>query len=227
MKLTDRDISVIRDLALSHVLSRDQILALRHFTSVTRANTRLRGLARHKLVRRIETPFFGQSLYSVGCKAVEILGPRLGAMVAARTDSPRFIQHALYTTNVRIELTQRGSTGWRYEQQLRAHFNFQGKAFEVRPDGLALMPSCPTAIEVDLGHVSPLKFQAKLAAYHSFVRSGESKRQWSLPTFRLLTLTTGSKRAAHLSQLVPANPAFDFLCVPFEELGAPRIGAWS
>lgn len=227
MKLTDRDIRVVRDLALSHVLSRDHVLALRYFTSVTRANTRLRQLAAVRLVRRIETPFFGQSLYSVGCKAVEILGPRLGAMVAARAESPRFLQHALYTTNVRIELIRRGSTGWRYEQQLRAGFNFEGKPFEVRPDGLALMPSCPMAIEVDLGHVTPSKFESKLIAYDAFVRSGEAKRQWSIPTFKLLTLTTGATRATHLFRLAPENPAFDFLCVPFDELDVPRIGAWS
>lgn len=227
MKLTDRDVIVIRDLALSHVLSRDQVLALHYFTSVTRANTRLRQLAAIRLVRQIETPFFGQSLYAVGSKAVEILGPRLGAMVSARAESPRFLQHALFTTNVRIELMSRGSTGWRYEQQLRASFDFNGKSYEVRPDGLALMPSCPTAIEVDLGHVAALKFQSKLVAYDAFVRSGQAQRQWSLPTFRLLTLTTAKQRATHLYNLMPENPAFDFLCVPFDELGVPRIGAWS
>lgn len=227
MKLTDRDASVIRDLALSHVLSRDQILAFRYFTSVTRVNTRLRQLIQIRLARRVETPFFGQSLYSVGCKAVEILGPRLGAMVAARAESPRFLQHALYTTNVRIELFKRGARGWRFEQQLRADFDFEGKRFEVRPDGLALMPSCPTAIEVDLGHVTPSKFESKLFAYDAFVRSGEAERQWSISTFKILTLTTGTKRANNLFRLAPENTAFDFLCVPFEELGVPRIGAWS
>lgn len=227
MKLIDRDVSVIRDLALSHVLSRDQLLSLGYFSSVTRTNTRLRQLAAERLIHRLKTPFFGQSLYSVGSKAVEILGPRLGAMVSARSDSPRFLQHALYATNVRIELSKRGSTGWRYEQQLRSKFKYQGRNFEVRPDGLAFMPSCPTAVEVDLGHVTPSKFQSKLAAYDAFVRSGEAERQWSIPTFKLLTLTTGSKRAVHLYRLAPNNPAFDFLCVPFEELGVPPIGAWS
>lgn len=227
MKLTDRDFRLIRDLALSHVLSRDQILALVYFTSVTRANTRLRELSRIGVAKRLETPFFGQSLYSVGASACEILGVRLGAIVSARSESPRFLQHALYTTNVRIALLDRGSLGWRFEQQLRTTFEHGGHQLEVRPDGLALLPSLPTAIEVDLGHVAPSKFKAKLFAFDAFVRSGEAQRLWELPDVRLLTLTTGSKRAAHLTRLASAFPAIDFLCVPFEELGVPKVGAWS
>ncbi len=152
MRLTDRDLQVLKDMALSHVLSRDQIIALGYFSSVTRANTRLRDLAKLGLLRRIDTPFFTQSLYAVSKRSCELLGQRLGAIVAGRGDSPRFLQHALLTTEVRIKLLSRRASSWRFEQQIRTVFSLNGQPLEVRPDGLALFPDRPaTAVEVDLG----------------------------------------------------------------------------
>jgi hypothetical protein len=228
VRLTDRDLQVLKDMALSHILSRDQIIALGYFSSVTRANTRLRELANLGLVRRIETPFFTQSLFAVTKRACELLGQRLGAIVAGRGDSPRFLQHALLTTEVRIKLLARGAISWRFEQQIRTAFTLNDRAFEVRPDGLALFKDRPaTAVEVDLGHVSGNKFRDKLIAYDEFVHSGELKRAWSMPSFRVLVITTGKLRATHLSRYLPSNASFDFHCTTFDELGVQRIGAWS
>ena len=227
MKLTGRDASLVRDLALSHVLARDQIIACGYFTSVTRANTRLRGLAEIGLVRRIKTPYFGQGLYSVGCRAREVLGPRIAGLVSNRKESPRFLQHALATTDVRIALSRRGSKGWRFEQQLWTSFWFAGREHEVRPDGLAIFENGFTVVEVDMGHVAPSKIRTKLESYNAFLKSGECERHWAVDWFRLFLVTTGQVRAGNLLNLLPDDPQFELRCVPFEALDISPPGAWS
>jgi hypothetical protein len=227
MRLTERDIRLLKDMALSHVLSRDQIVALRYFGSVTRVNTRVRGLRKLGLVRRIETPFFAQSLYSVSVKAADIVGERIAPLIGPRGESPRFLQHALSVTNVRLALLQKGAEHWRFEQQLRASFSFAGREFQVRPDGMAIVAGKLVAVEVDLGHVAPAKFREKLRAFDLFVTSGECSRQWNSPTFKLLAITTGKARAASLRRLASSHSTFPFECFTFDECGIARIGGWS
>ncbi len=214
-------------MALSHVLSRDQVVRLGYFTSTTRANTRLRELRCDGLIRRIETPFFGQSLYAVSRSAMPYLGETIARLVRARTASPRFLQHALSVTEVRIALIAQGADSWRFEQQLRSVFEFAGKRFEVRPDGLVLSADTATAIEVDLGHVAPSKFKEKLYALDAFIASGDSFRQWTKPNPSLLAVTTGERRAHTLRRLAPSNPRFHYSVVTFSRLGIAPIGGWS
>jgi len=226
MQLTPRDVRLLRDLTLSHVLSRDQMIELGYFNSVTRVNTRLRALKNLGMVRQLETPFFTQSLYAVLPAAAEIVGSRLAPLASSRTGSPRFLQHALMTTNCRLVLLKQGAGSWLFEQQLTHAFKAQGKTYEVRPDGMVIEGASRIAVEVDLGHVAPSKFLEKLRAFEVFVTSGECERRWHTPSFTLLVLTTGKRRAATLSRLL-ATPSFTFVCRPFSELGIPSVGAWS
>lgn len=226
MRLTPRDVRLLRDIALSHVLSRDQILALGYFSSVTRANTRMRELSGLGLARRLSTPFFGQGLYQVTPRSGPILGERISPLVQGRTGSPRFLQHALATTNVRIQLLSRPAVTWRFEQQASCAFRFGGRTWEVRPDGLCLAEDLVTAIEVDLGHVAPAKYKEKLRAYEAFTASGEVGRSWHCATFRLLTVTTGPLRAGRLARLVPST-TFEHEVLTFDAMGVASIGCWS
>lgn len=227
MELTPRDFRLLKDLALSHVLSRDQILALGYFGTVTRVNTRLRQLRAEGLVKRLETPFFSQSLYVVGAKAGPALGTRISRIVAGRSGSPRFLQHALMVTQTRIALMDKGATQWRFEQQLHAQFDRRGRPLEVRPDGLAVMPAGPVAIEVDLGHVAHDKFAAKLRSYSTFITCGACREHWQLPDFKVLVLTTSRSRATKLTGLLTDSASLALRCTTFEELGLPLIGGWS
>lgn len=227
LQLTERDIRLMRDLALSHVLSRDQIIALGYFTTVTRVNTRLRELRGEGMIRTLQTPFYRQSLYVIGRKALPLLGDNISRLVANRGSSPRFLQHALCTTNVRIELFRKGAKYWRFEQQLYSCFTFANREFQIRPDGFVVLNGKRTAIEVDLGHVPYHKFSAKLKSYAAFAVSGECKGQWNCENFSLLVLTTNRHRACHLKRLAPNDCGFEFLCLTAEEFGVPFIGAWS
>ena len=227
MRLTLRDARVVRDVALSHVLSRDQLIDLGYFTSVTRANSRLRDLKTAGFLRRIETPFFGQGLYVAGSKAALVAGDPVGRLLSNRTGSPRFLQHALAVTSVRIELLRGGCSGWRFEQQLWSSFEFAGKAYEIRPDGMAIREARLTLIEVDLGHVAPTKFRDKLRALDAFIRSGMCSKLWRQDSFDVLTLTTGPRRAAHLRRLLPPGASFTLTTSTFDQFGLQTIGSWS
>lgn len=226
MNPTIRDKVMLSDMALSHVLARDSILSLGYYTSVTRLNTRLRQLIKVGLVKRIETPFFGQGLYCVGPAAADLLEPRIWSLVRHRSDSPRFLRHALMTTFVRVALIAKGATDWRFEQQLWTSFNHGGRELEVRPDGLVRLGDAPCAVEVDMGQVSTSKFAVKLAAYEAFQRSGACAQQWRVDSFRIFVATTCPSRAEALSTIADRFD-LDCLCLPFENIGAQTIGAWS
>jgi Replication-relaxation len=226
VRLTLRDIRLVRDIALSHVVSRDQILALGYFGSVTRLNTRLRELEAEGYVRVLETMFSSQFLYMAGSKAGHIVGTRIASLLLGRKPSPQFVQHALSVTNVRIALATSKGLEWRFEQQLRHSFTFQGKRYEIRPDGM-IASATPLFLEVDLGHVSPSRFQEKLNAFDAFARSGVAEKILGNPQFRLLTITSGSLRSRRLTKLMPAGAGFEFLCHTFQELSIPSIESWS
>lgn len=227
MQLTSRDVRLLKDVALSHLLSRDQVIALGYFGSVSRANTRLLALVNLGLVRRLTTPFYAQSLYAVTPKASPVLGERIARLVAARAPSPRFVQHALSVTNVRLALLRQGATGWRFEPQLHTTVRISGAEYAVRPDGLALLPDGPTAVEVDLGHVAPEKFRQKLLAYDAFAASGEACSQWQTDRLSVLVVTSGRRRAAHLTRLAPAAASFRLVVRTFDELGVLQVASWS
>lgn len=226
MRVTARDVRLVRDLALSHVLSRDQIIELGYFDSVTRVNTRLRELVRLDLVRHLDTPFFSQRLYAAGCKAGDVVGGRIANLISSRSPSPRFLQHALATTNVRIALMRKSPEGlWRFEQQLWRKLSGSTPT-EIRPDGLFLAKH-PIFVEVDMGHVAPAKFKEKLLGYRALAHSGQCRSLYGFDSFNLLVVTTGSLRSRRLHHLLPANPGFAFLAQTFSEVGAPSISTWS
>ena len=227
MVITPRDADLVRELALSHVLSRDQLLQLGFFGSTTRVNTRLRVLRELGIVRRIETPYFNGSLYVPGVNAAEVLSDRIARLIATRQPSPRFLRHALSVTNIRIALTAKGATEWRNEPMLWRTFEVAGKPMEVRPDGMAITPKGPVLIECDLGHVSPSKIASKLASYHEFQRSGHTQKLYGFDNFNLLIVTTGKLRAERLLQLAPAGCSYGFLVQTFESAGVSMVGGWS
>ncbi len=225
MRVTARDVKLVGDLALSHILSRDQILELGYFSSICRLNTRLKELSAIQLVRKLETPFFSQSLYMAGHLASEIVSVQVSKLLESRSNSPRFVRHALSVSSVRIALCRKGGD-WRFEQQLWRQLEAK-KPIEIRPDGLILATSLPVFVEVDLGHVNPSKFKEKLQGYKALAESGNCHDLYGFSSFRLLTVTTGTLRSRHLRKTLPTNPGFEFLCQTFEEIGARAIPNWS
>lgn len=225
MNITERDIRVIKDIALSHVLSRDQLLRLGYFSSVSRCNRRMAWLASEGFVNVLTTPFFSQHLYAHGPKCRNVVGERISALLSGRSSSPRYLRHSLAVNEVRIALTEKMSGTWKFEQQLWQDFSWGGTLHQVRPDGLVKVEASVTFVEVDLGHVAPTKFAKKLRSYHTFQLSGIFEASYECSQFSLITVTTTQERKHRLARLAPNS--FECVFKTFEDLGIAAPGGWS
>lgn len=227
MIVTDRDREFVRDLAFSHVLSRDQVIRLGYFSSVTRANTRLRELRGIGLVRRLNSAFHQQSLYVAGPKAKYATSPQVARLLAGRTESPRFLQHALTVTNIRLAMWDRGAHGWRFEQQLKRKFEYAGRTHEVRPDGLTYTDDGLLVIEADMGQVAMKKVQDKLRAYSLFLESLECVRLWDTHGFSILTVTPYPDRAKAMRKHSRDFDNLTHAVRTYDDLGIDCPTTWS
>lgn len=221
-RLTQRDLQVLEDVAKSHALLRGHLLKLGYFTSVTRLNTRMRELVGLGLARRLETPFFNESLYTVSPKGGELLSPELAGLIKARPASPKFLRHCLAVTDIRIALTKRSGGKWLFEHALWRIVD----GHQVRPDG-AIAARELVFVEVDMGNVALPKFKQKLLGYQALAHSGQCQRLYGHRDFRLLVVTPGKRRASHLSRLLPSDPGFGYLVETFESLGVALTPSWS
>lgn len=223
MRVTRRDIQLVRDIALSHLMSRDQAIRLGYFGSITRANTRMRELRAIGALRRLDCPFHGQALHMAGPKAAELCGERIAPLLAGRAGSPRFVRHALAVTNIRVRLLQNGADSWRFEQQLWRELD--GRA--IRPDGLALGSGIPVFVEADLGHAAPGKVREKLLGYRALSKGDSCQALYGFPEFRVLIATTGIRRSRRLRSLLDGEEGFGLLVHTFWDLGVDLPGSWS
>jgi len=155
--------------------------------------------------------------------AVEIVGENIAPLLANRAESPRFVQHALMVTNVRLALMARGAKQWVFEQQLWREVD----GHMLKPDGLAVTSTLPAFVECDMGHVTPSKFKEKLNTYRALAHGGRCATCYGFSEFRLIVATTGTRRAARLRSLIPADAGFECLVQTFAELGIPVVGGWS
>ncbi len=225
--VTVRDVRLVKDIALSHVLSRDQIIALGYFESVNRANRRLAALVAERFLKVLDTSYHSQRLYVAGDKAPSVVGERIRAILAVRAPSPRFLQHALAVSNVRISLLERGWLDWRFEQQIRDSIAISDKIYEIRADGLITMSLGPVFIEADLGHVSRRNFAQKVNGYEMYAKSGRSRETFKMDLLRVLVVTTGTLRMAHLKDVCKHSASVSFKFTTFDDLRATMPGGWS
>ncbi len=225
--VTVRDVKLIKDVALSHVLSRDQIITLGYFESISRANRRLAALVHARFLKVLDTPYHSQHLYIAGVRAHEVVGERIHALLVVRPPSPRYLQHALAVTNVRIALVKRGWTDWRFEQQIRDSVHIGDKIYEIRADGLIVGKYGPVFIEADMGHVSRRNFARKTDGYERYAKSGRHKEIFKMEDLKVLVVTTGSLRLIHLSEQCKRTTHVSFRFITFEDLGATMPGGWS
>lgn len=227
MKLTDRDIRLVRDVCISHVLSRDQILALNYFSSISRANRRLSLLVQDRYLKVHDVPFQHQRLFIAGPKASDIVGSRIASLVRSRAGTPRFLQHALAVTNVRIAITENEVSEWRFEAQIRDQFVHGSRRFQIRPDGALLTESAIQFIEADLGHVSSSKFAEKISGYYRYLESGRFQTVYGHRVGTVLVITTGKLRLFHLISVISASRRACFEFKTYEELSTATFGGWS
>lgn len=226
VRVTERDITLTRDAALSHVLTRDQILRLAYFASVPRANNRLRELVAANYLRAISTPFHTQHLYVAGSRAKEIVGERIARLLSGRARSPRFIRHAIALTDIRISLRTDGSS-WRFEQQLRDMYVVHSATHEFRPDGALICGRDVTFVEADLGNASATKIREKFQSLHRYHELGRFQTVYPGQRMLALVVTTGSARKRHMRAMLERFDANIVSIVTFKELGLMQPDGWS
>lgn len=220
-----RDVDLLTDLSLHHVMTREQIIRLGYFESVSRANARLFKLRHAGLVRLVQPTDFVTSrshLYTASQKAAQMLDNRVARVLEARSFTPRFIDHSLATVDLKCELRRLGMTAWRAETQVRHTYEVRTgttrRVEDLRPDGLAFFGDRLVFVEVDRGHTSRPRIKAKLELYQSYLARGVFGTTYSTHSFHLLVTTTGSLRKRHLIQSKPKGLHFGLSIRTHEEI---------
>lgn len=205
MRITERDLKLLHEIAMHSVLSRDQVIALGFFKSVPRANARLGGLYRVGLLGRAQlepTLAFVQSLYYVRKAAIEFLDERVANLVAARKLCPTFIQHALMVVNVRLVLERCGGADWLHECQIRHRYKVNsGQEEDFRPDGMMTFGHTMLFIEADRGNASLKRIKGKLETYENYVDHGLFQQTYGASSLALLFVTTGYRRSRSVYEI--------------------------
>jgi hypothetical protein len=225
LRITERDCTLIKDVALSHVLSRDQVIGLGYFHSVSRANVRLHTLVKSGFLAILQTPFHAQHLYIAGKKASDVVGSRIATLLATRRHTPRFLQHSLAVTSVRIKFADRGE--WRFEQQVTDACAWRGRTITVRPDGLILEDSRATFLEIDMGHVNKQLFCAKLCSFEDYVQSGRFAEVYASRKPIVRVITVDHRRKVRLAQLSAPSALVTFEFSTFQQVGVQTVEGWS
>ena len=226
MRLTGRDVRLVRDVALSGYLTRAQSVKLGYFGSTTRANARLLTLVRAGFLVRHEAPYLRAHLYRAGPCAGDVLGEKVARAVASASRAPSFVRHALSVTEVRIALAGRGFM-WRFEPQVTVAFRHAGRDLEVRPDGAGLAPGRVVLVEADMGNASLPRVAKKLDAYRAFAESGALRRSFGEAKAEILIATVGARRAASLAGIARPLTAIRARVGRFEDLGVVVPGYWA
>lgn len=227
MKITRRDRMLLNDVALHHVMTREQIVGLGYFASLQRANARLLMLRKAgllNLVRLNPSVETRQHLYAVSRSAIDFLDARIGSLLAARSITPRHVDHSLAVVDIRIKLLGLGMASWLAEPQVRHRYSIasgsQTRTEDFRPDGLARFHNDLVFVEADRGNVSLSRMKLKLASYASYSKRGAMKATYGVNAARLLIVTTGSLRKSHLIRIVHLAGPFSVGLETYHSLAA-------
>ena len=223
--LRPNDLELLRLLAGPFILlTRKQIGQLFPGTSVRNVNYRLRRLIRSGHVSRRLYP----TAYAAPQVPLYFLGPKASEALGFEPDAPEFnarrrralqlrdgaLPHFLLVTSVHIrflvasrEYPDVELLSWidQYDPIWRA-LNAYG--FPLRPDGYAEYRVGASLIrfflEMDRGTERGRAIHHKLGAYHAYAVSGRFEQHFSAPAFRVLAISTTSRRARQIVRQAPA-----------------------
>jgi protein involved in plasmid replication-relaxation len=207
--LQDRDRHLLKELAVTRVMDREQVKCVAGFRSTTRANCRLLTLTRNGLLRRF---FLGTSaggkkaLYALsptGAKVADVpyRGPRRGRDEILVADF--FVTHQLQINQIYCTLKYKPISfpGAQFQRWLSFQEPIEATGSLI-PDGYVELrvpdKTIATFLEVDLGHESRSVWQTKVKAYLHLALSGAFEKVFHQPQFRVLTVTNSERRMASL-----------------------------
>lgn len=232
--LQDRDVRLIREIAVMRVIDREQAKIVAGFGSTTRANARLLGLTEAGYLRRF---FWG----SVGGarKAIYALAPRGAEIAGAPERGPRrkrdqilaadfFSMHQLSVNGVYCTLKFMGlPDGVTFVRWISFGEPIEGT--HLTPDGFAVVEffgkSSALFIEVDLGTENRKAWQTKVGAYLAYATSGNFARNFGAGQFRTLVIVPSESRITSLRSATAELTDKIFRFTTFARIGSD--GFWA
>jgi hypothetical protein len=205
--LQDRDVHLMREIAVMRVIDREQAKVVAGFNSTTRVNARLLALAQAGFLRRF---FWGEiggarkALYALSPRGAKIVGlpdrgPRRSRNQVLASDF--FSMHQLQVNEMYCTLKYRPlPTGARFIRWMSFQEPLEGTA--LIPDGYAEIEfhgkSLSLFFEIDLGTENRKVWQRKIQLYLSYASSGNFARQFGHPQFRTAVVAISESRLTFL-----------------------------
>jgi hypothetical protein len=200
LALTERDRAVVSEVTRFGVMSRDQLMRLKFFSSKTRANDRLKRLVDEGYLASRRQP-----LPAGGPRCVYLAGRLLTDERVARKRfadvSALFIDHQLGLVDIRLAFEQHTHLlRWLPEKDLA------GLSLGLVPDAylefeVSALTYC-AFVEYDRGTESLGRVERKVRAYLDLAHSGRFERLFTRRFFRVLLVTDSPGRLTSLSQAV-------------------------
>ena len=219
LKLTSRDLELIRDVAEFRFLNTDQLLAL-HEGGRRNLKQRLTLLFQHGYLDRPKVQktahlVSSHIVYSLDRKGVDALSgnadEREGILRRVRetTHTSALIAHALMISQFRIclmlALKQRPTlklTRWVQGNDLKVLLRHRGENPSLVPDAFFILETAeykhPCFLEADRATMTEERFTNKLRMYWRHNREERFKSSLGFAHFRVLTITPNEKRAENL-----------------------------
>lgn len=215
MVLQERDLHLMRELAVVRITDRELAKAIAGFGSTTRANTRLLALVRAGLLRRYlvgsaglgQKFFYGLSPKGALVAGVSLRGPQRPAnrpLVADFFFEHQMAINAVYRLVKYPPVPLVGATlrKWQsfYEPVVPGSRLIPDGYMEFdTPDG-----SVAVFLEVDLGTESLPVWKRKVEAYVQFAVSGDFAYQFGQTRFRVLVVANSARRMESLRKTTAA-----------------------
>jgi hypothetical protein len=200
LSVTARDRSLLSEVMRFGVMSREQLVRLKFFSSKTRANERLKKLVVHGYLTCKR-----QALTAGGPRHIYLPGPALenthGARKRFAEASDLFVAHQLGLVDIRLTFEQhRGISRWLSDRELAV------LKLPVIPDAYVEFELagqiCCAFIEYDRGTETLARFERKVRSYLEFAYSGAFERAFKRRFFRLLVIVESGRRLSTLSVAV-------------------------
>lgn len=230
----ERDLHLLRELAVMRVVDREQAKSVATFGSTSRANARLLALTEAGYLRRYFWGSVGgarKSLYSLSARGADLAGvpyrrPRRGQDEVLAIDS--LAAHQLAVNEIYITLKYCPVPDG--AQRLRRWTTFEAPlAGMLIPDGYAEIGAAgrPIAlfVEIDRGTEGRSVWQAKVRAYLSYAASDDFARDFGIPQFRTLAIVKSEPRLTSLRGATATVTEKIFRFSTFERI--ERNGFWS
>ena len=227
--LTDRDRLLLKELAISKVIDREQVKTIAGFKSTTRANDRLLKLTRAKFLRRF---FLGtraggtKAIYSLSAKGAKVVQSE-GRLLKRKNNSllvgDLFVEHQLAVNSIwtAAKFTPIPVSDVQFVRWL-VFPTALSKTTPLMPDGYFELRSTSGMYclfcEVDRGTETLKVWARKIFLYLQLAASGEFQTLFKQSRFRVLVGVSSERRLNNLRRTTALHTEKIFWFAPLEEI---------